>query len=134
VEQIKAAAVDRRVPVMKKYVPAPVPVKNAWTTPRKFPSSSPNPAEAYMKSVRSRLAEEVSASQDPALSRLLLVIPPSNYSYFFTLVSEIRKLNEVIDIKNLIKIIRELTSKLKHCRDSFERIEIIMEFSEKLAI
>ncbi|KAH0821151.1 hypothetical protein GEV33_001640 [Tenebrio molitor] len=76
VEQIKAAAVDRRVPVMKKYVPAPVPVKNAWTTPRKFPSSSPNPAEAYMKSVRSRLAEEVSASQDPALSRLLLVIPP----------------------------------------------------------
>jgi hypothetical protein len=29
VEQIKAAAVDRRVTVMKKYVPAPVPVKNA---------------------------------------------------------------------------------------------------------
>jgi hypothetical protein len=40
VEQIKSAAIDRRVPVMKKYVPAPVPVKNAWAMPRKFPSSS----------------------------------------------------------------------------------------------
>jgi hypothetical protein len=137
VEQIKAAAVDRRVPAMKKYVPAPVPVKNAWTTPRKFPSSSPNPAEAHMKSVRSRLAEEVSASQDPVPVPTTTPSdsqPPSNYSDFFSLVAEIRKLNEVIDIKNLIKIIRELTSKLKNCRDSFERIEIIMEFSEKLAI
>jgi hypothetical protein len=121
---------------MKKYVPAPVPVKNAWPTPRKFSSSGPNPAEAHMKSVRSRLAEEVSASEDPVPVPTTPCDsqPPSNYSDFFTLVSEIRKLNEVIDIKNLIKIIRELTSKLKHCRDSFERIEIIMEFSEKLAI
>jgi hypothetical protein len=67
-----------------------------------------------MKSVRSRLAEEVYGSQDPVPVPTTPSDsqPPSNYSDFFTLVSEFRKLNEVIDIKNLIKIIRELTSKL----------------------
>jgi hypothetical protein len=104
VEQIKAAAVEKRVPATKKYVRAPLPTKNAWTTPRKFSNSSPNPAEAHMKSVRSRLAEEVAASQDPVPAPIPGDSQPSNYSDFFSLVSEIRKLNEVIDIKNLIKI------------------------------
>jgi transcription elongation factor Elf1 len=88
VEQVKAAALERRVPATKKYVRVPLPTKNAWTTPRKFSNSSPNPAEAHMKSVSSHLAEEVAASQDPVPAPIPGDSQPSNYSDFFSLVSE----------------------------------------------
>jgi hypothetical protein len=53
-----------------------------------------------MKSLRSRLAEKVAATQDQAPAPTLNQSQSSNYSDFFNLVSEIRKLNQVINIKN----------------------------------
>jgi hypothetical protein len=48
-------------------------------------------------------------------------------------MTEIRKLNEIINIKKLLEIVKELTVKLKNCRDPFAQIQIIMEISNKLA-
>jgi hypothetical protein len=86
-----------------------------------------------MKSLRSRLAEKVAATQDQAPAPTPNQSQSSNYSNFFNLVSEIRKLNQVINIKNMIQIVRELTPKLKNCNDPLEKF-IIMEFSENMSV
>jgi hypothetical protein len=49
------------------------------------------------------------------------------------LVTELRKLNEIINIKKLLEIVRELTSRLKTCKDPFEQIQIIFDISNKLS-
>jgi hypothetical protein len=79
VEQIKAAAAERRV----EPTTGATSHKKSVDDDKKMEYSSPNPAEAHMKSLKSRLAEKVAATQDQAPAPTPNQSQSSNYSEFF---------------------------------------------------
>jgi hypothetical protein len=57
----------------------------------------------------------------------------ASYKDLVVLMTEIRKLNEIINIEKLTEIVKELTVRLKNCSDPFAQIQIIMEVSNKMS-
>jgi hypothetical protein len=115
-EKTRLAASEKRGNKNKKFVPAPSPTTNPWTQkekPEQKQSGSP------------RQTEPASATQTQT--------DEINTSDFMELAKELRRLNEIINIKKLLEIVRELTNRLKTCKDPFEQIQIIFDISTKLS-
>jgi hypothetical protein len=113
----RAAAAEKRGKKNKTYIPAPSPAINAWTqrtqavqssNPRTERNPAPTPAHGE--------------HQEDA-----------NYGDFVKLMQEIRKLNQIINIKKLLEIVGELTLKLKNCSDPLQQIQTIFEVSNKIS-
>lgn len=60
--------------------------------------------------------------------------PPNQNQDFKTLIDEIKELNNICNIKNMINLIRELKTKLAQDTTPFKKIYILQEISEKYQI
>lgn len=49
---------------------------------------------------------------------------------FNSLVSEIRKLKQLVDMDNMLSVIRNLNIKLVNCRDGFEKLQAFIEAAD----
>lgn len=55
-----------------------------------------------------------------------------NISNFNNLISEIKKLKQIIDLDKMLKIIKNLNIKLQTCNDGFSKLQVFIEAAEQI--
>jgi hypothetical protein len=112
-----------------KYVPAPVPTKNAWTTQRNGDEGNRYPAAAHMLTIRARHAEEVAAQSatannatDPGLM--------GDVNIFIQICDEVKKLKEKIDLGKLLQSLRTLNEAITENTSTVEIMKVLLSLDQ----
>jgi hypothetical protein len=103
------STITEKIP-KQSYVPAPIPVKNPWTTNRNTNEPSRNPAAAHMNATRARLAEEV-AAQSTATTAAINKESMNDFNVFVQILDELKKLKEKVDFGKILRNLKKLNEK-----------------------
>jgi hypothetical protein len=125
----KTDLVQKTTRQSNKYVPAPVPTKNAWTTQRNGDEGNRNPAAAHMPTIRARHAEEVAAQSatannatDPGLM--------GDVNIFIQICDEVKKLKEKIDLGKLLQSLRTLNEAITENTSTVEIMKVLLSLDQ----
>jgi hypothetical protein len=128
-EKNRTDLVQKTTRQSNKYVPAPAPTKNAWTTQRIGDEGNRNPAAAHMLTIRARHAEEVAAQSatannatDPGLM--------GDVNTFIQICDEVKKLKEKIDLGKLLQSLRTLNEAITENTSTVEIMKVLLSLDQ----
>lgn len=130
--QTKVKDIERRKtnsskPVLRKpsFMPAPMPTTNPWLN-RMKPREARNMPLAPPPNVRNNYVSSVISQEFTGPSPQ----KSDHQTNFSSLIGEFNVLNQLIDLERMVRLVRELNSQLRSCKDEMEKFFILNQFCQ----